>query len=553
IRPYVFISRRRPKKQKALELRWRHQTSLPKSAGYESGAYLGSAWKEVQRVELSVDRLFNGGLLIEKDPGEPRWTDHLVGFVETDRIPGGSRAIVGNFRIESGQGLVLWGPYGLSKGADPVATVTKHPRGAVGYTYADENSYLTGVAIESAFRGEEIMLFASRTPIDATFNTDETVRSIPTSGLHRTQSEIEKKNILREEIAGGRLTTFTAWGTVGMTAWWSRYSHPIQKTDPTRYHFAFNGKQNSVVGADWDITLARLNLTGEIARSQSGGSAFIGNAIVDINNLTFVLSCRHFDPDFHNPRSHSFGSAEVCNEEGVYLGFAGKLSPSTRVSLAYDLLRKPWRTYTTPVPTRGNDLLLQIEQKWSRTFSSILRARLRQDESLEKGSVPPGREVDILQNRFHHLLRFELRYHPTRWLQLRTRFEGITVLYPGIPGAIHCTTQKETGRLIYQDIRVEPHAHIRFSARWIFFDTPSYDSRVYEFENDLPGVLTIRSVYGRGIRWYLLCRWQTLPLIRLTAKFGSFIRFGVSSIGSGNDRIRGNTEREFGLQMDIVL
>ena len=40
------------------------------------------------------------------------------------------------------------------------------------------------------------------------------------------------------------------------------------------------------------------------------------------------------------------------------------------------------------------------------------------------------------------------------------------------------------------------------------FLTPSYATRVYEFEYDLPGAVSIRSLYGDGWRAYMLLGWR---------------------------------------------
>ena len=551
--PYITISIKKPKKQNFIQLRWRHQTRLPKSSGYQTGKYLGSAWKGYQRVVLSMSHYLRGGLLIEKDPGEIRWNDHYVGYIETNHIPGLSKLLVGNFRIEVGQGLVLWGPYGLSKGANPLSPAKKHSRGIIGYTYADENNYLTGTAVETKIRNIRMLFLASRTPLDATLNSDGTVKSLPASGFHRTASEIDKKDRLHETVYGGRLTSSWSWGTIGVTGWWNRYSKRINKLDHTRYRFDFQGNHNSVIGLDCDLYSGRFNFSGEIVRSKSKGWALIANSIADLGKTSFVISFRRFDPDFQNPHSHSFGSSQVNNEEGFYLGFTGKITPSTRVSIYYDLFRKPWRTYFTPVPTRGDDLLAQLEQKCSKSLTVTFRARFRRGETMGKGEAPSGRKVDILQNRIHGLFRCELQFRPTTRLRLRTRLETTIVSYPEMGVEITCPSHKETGLLLYQDIRVRLISQLTVSARWITFDTDSYDSRIYEFENDLPGVLTIRPLYGKGNRWYLLLRWETFRILRLTAKFISTLHEGVTYWGSGHDRIDGNADKEFRVQADLRL
>jgi len=551
LRPYLIIPKKNTIKKKSLNLRWRHQKRLQQVSGYKTGAYTGSPWKGYQRVAITRGRHFQTGLLIEKDPGEQPWNDHLVGYIETDHLPGQARLLVGNFRAEMGQGLVLWGPYGLYKGADPVAPVKKRSRGILGYTYSDENRYLTGGAIESRIRKIHLTVYASHTRLDASINSDETVTSFPASGLHRTESEVNKKNRLHETLVGGRVAYSKSWGTLGATGWWSRYSREVKREDPTRYRFAFDGEQNDVVGIDYDLFLGRFNLVGEIARSRSNGWALIANSIADLGKTSLVLSYRRYDPNFQNPHSHNFGSDQVCNEEGVYIGFAGKITPSTRISFYYDLFQKPWRTYSTPVPTRGDDLFTEFEQKIISTLSMTLRTRLRREENLEKGINPPGQEIDLLQDRIHYLLRFGLRFRPSPRFRLRNRLETVKVFYPEVRGENASPSREETGILFYQDMRIRPMKRLTLSARWILFSTDSYDSRIYEFENDLPGVLTCQPLYEKGTRWYILLQWQPVTFLRLTAKFTTTTHNGVSSWSSGYDEFPGDTDRQLGIQADL--
>jgi hypothetical protein len=551
--PYFTVSHRKPVKKTFFRLRWRHLRRLQKTSGYESGTYLGSPWKGVQRASFSCGQVLRGGLLMEKDQGEPRWNDHLVGYMECKYLPCHTRLLVGNFRVEVGQGLVLWGPYGLSKGADPVAPVKKRSRGFVGYVTSDENRYLTGGAIEIKRNSLCLTLLTSRKWQDAALNSDGTVKSLTASGLHRTESEIDKKKRLKETLFGGRITRSWSWGTAGVTGWWSRYSKEIKRTDPFRYRFDFQGDQNHVFGLDVDLFFHRLNLSGEIAKCSSSGWALIGNSILDLGNASFVVSYRRYDPNFQNPHSHSFGSDQVRNEEGFYFGLTVKITKSTQLRFYYDAFRKPWRTYYTPIPTRGDDLFVQLDKKFSPALAITLRARFRRGEKLETGTTSTGLARDLIQDRNHHLYRFVLQYRPSPRLKLRSRLETVNVSYPKIWGKISCPSHAETGLLIYQDLWIQPIPRLTITARWITFDTEAYDSRIYEFEGDLPGLLTIQPLYGKGSRWYLLLRYQTTRLLQLAAKFSSTTHEGVSSWGSGHDQLQGDTEHHLGVQVDLKL
>jgi len=59
----------------------------------------------------------------------------------------------------------------------------------------------------------------------------------------------------------------------------------------------------------------------------------------------------------------------------------------------------------------------------------------------------------------------------------------------------------------------------RYRRRWLVlhvsrFRTDSYATRIYEYEADLPGTVSIRPLYGSGWRGYaqVSCRWQRWTL-----------------------------------------
>jgi hypothetical protein len=241
----------------------------------------------------------------------------------------------------------------------------------------------------------------------------------------------------------------------------------------------------------------------------------------------------------------------VQNEQGVYFGVKGRVCRFTQFSFFYDMCHKPWRTYFTPVPTRSNDLFLQLNQKITRRLDLLLRIRCRQGEQTGSGFLPSGQGTDLLLDRFQNHYRIGFQYRPKRWIELRNRLEIVAVSYPENRGITSALGRKEEGFLLYQDIRMDIFNRIFISLRLACFDTPSYDSRISVFENDLPGVLTNRPLYGRGIRWFVLMRCPLFRYLELSAKYSRMIRYGVSSFGSGNDRIDGNMEQQLSIQGDV--
>ena len=118
-------------------------------------------------------------------------------------------------------------------------------------------------------------------------------------------------------------------------------------------------------------------------------------------------------------------------------------------------------------------------------------------------------------------------------LRIRGRYEYCNVSYDE-----HLKSGK--GQLFFGDVASEITGGLNFSARVIFFHTDDYDNRIYEFENDISGVMTNLSLAGKGMRWYLIARANPLPGIILEAKYSETFYSGVKKIGTGNDEITGD-------------
>jgi len=553
LKPYFKFRKDRPKRDFRINLRARQQKIIQESRGFQTNIYKGSPWKSYQHLAFKYDKLIKGKILIEKDAGEQNWNDHLTGYIQLHLEKNRVRVIVGDFRVESGQGLVFWGPYGLYKGADPIVPVRKKERGIQGSAYATESGYFSGCGLEVKSRWVDFTLIASHAPLDATIRSDGTASSFYMSGLHRTDKELQKRESITETLVGYRLSRSMLLGKIGLTHWMNQYSRKIIKDYMERSRFDFQGTRNHVIGIDWNFSINRLSVTGEAARSRSGGLAWIANGSYDMGACALILSCRDFDDDFQNPHSHCFASSDTQNEKGWYIGFSGRLLPESQINIYSDLYKKPWRTYYTTVPTIGNDLFISWDQKFKSSLRLHFRSRWRRTEELDQGHTNTNLEMVILRERQYQNCRFEINWKQKKKLSMRGRFEFVKVQYPKIQGEISCPTHSEKGFLAYWDCVFQPVAVFKCSFRWVTFQTDSWDSRVYEYERDLPGVLNIPPLYGKGNRWYVMGSVRIGRWFQVHGKFSQTLYQDREEIGSGYDQISGNKKEKLSLQLELKI
>jgi hypothetical protein len=147
--------------------------------------------------------------------------------------------------------------------------------------------------------------------------------------------------------------------------------------------------------------------------------------------------------------------------------------------------------------------------------------------------------------RLQSTYRFSYAYSVTSRIKLQQRFEYTTVQYAP-------SKREEAGFLSYVDISVRLSAlPVRYSTRFILYDTDSFDSRLYQFESDVQGNYSNPPLYGKGIRWYALVTIDFSSRFRMSAKYAETVHDGVTAFGSGDELIQGNTDSHFVLQADL--
>ena len=111
----------------------------------------------------------------------------------------------------------------------------------------------------------------------------------------------------------------------------------------------------------------------------------------------------------------------------------------------------------------------------------------------------------------------------------------------------------ERGMLVFQDMRTHPLPKLLVDARVIVFETDSFDSRVYEFESDLRGTFSNPALFGKGIRWYVVGRYEIIKAVDISMKYAQTIRSGVRTLSSGTSLIQGDLDNRLSVQLDVVF
>ena len=525
---------------------------IDKPVGFKNGTFTSSSTKIYNRMKIKLREKVEGGMLLEKDAGESSLDDLSLFYVAL-KPTRNIALLVGDYQLQFGQGLVLWSPYGFSKSSDAVYPIKRRARGQRGYLSVDENAALRGASAFVRWRNLEITSFVSRSNLDATQVTDEAVSGISATGLHRTENERSKKDVLQETVVGGRLAYGQAGLVIGGTFYRSSYDKLILNLQLERKRFAFSGDDNHVAGFDWAYQHTFFDFFGEFAASKSGGRAVVAGGRFDFGEVELALLYRNYDRDFHNLHAFGFGerNGETQNERGYYMGMTYRLSRSAKLNAYYDFYKFPWRTFFEPLPREGREFMAQLEQKFGGRVGILIRFRDKVRQETEKLTNEFNLEVSKFFEFHQRQFRLQLNYRLTRQVFLRSRVEFVHINLNGYGQALQ--GGNENGLLFYQDVRFKPSRRFQVTARLTFFNTDSFDSRVFQYENDLPGLITNRALHGRGRRWYLLLKYQPFRQMALHVKYSQTSRDDVDFIGSGSDRIDGNRDRRVAAQVEMRL
>jgi hypothetical protein len=537
-----------------IELRSRFSNDLQPSRGYLDTNYEGSRPKFYNRLIAKYSMkgyTFTGSLLTEKDAGEKSLTDHVGGFVEMKSPLILNQVLAGDYTLEFGQGITLWGSYSFSKGNEAVSGIKKKGDDIDSYNSVNEVQYFRGVAGKLKFPTSigdlSLYGFYSNNNIDASIDT--TLNMLSSSyedGNHRTESEIKRQNSGREKLLGGRLFYESKiFGTtkIGLTYYKSEYNMPFEY----KGLYDFSGTNSNALGVDYDIVYKNINIFGEWARSYTdkvGGVTGVKLLFFKLADVIFMV--RNYPKDFIMLHSYGFGeqSGTSQNEFGIYSGIRFKIGKLAVVNAYFDQYKFPYATFYNPVPTTGNDFLVFTEWNVSRNLKLFTKYKNETKEDVTKVINQYGIEEEKIYGRGQRNYRIQFDYDIFKKLRVRSRFEYVFVDYAG-----YLASQK--GMLFFSDLRATIFNNLVLDGRFVIFQTDSFDSRIYEYENEINGVVSNQGMYGKGRRWYLLLKYRPYKFMELSAKYAETIFEGAKSIGSGNDEIIGDLKNRFSLQLEF--
>lgn len=506
--------------------------------GFTEDRYTGSKIKNYNRLLIRQGGNYQLGVLTDKDPGEISYTDfvsfHLMmkntGFINT--------AVLGDYLLEFGQGLVLWSPYAISKSTDAIYPAQKRARGLRPYTSSTEANFLRGGSATVQYDKFRLTGFYSHNKIDASIDSiTGLITSRPVDGFHRTESEINRKHSAEETVYGTVIQYDPLSNlNIGLIAYHANLNNDIE---PSQI-FSLSGSDFNYVSFFYDAVYSNFKLFGEFAYDLTSVASLNGLQFSVTRNFDFITAFRNYPRNYSNYSGSGFGerAGATNNEVGFYTGFRWRI-PFGVLNVYYDQFKFPYRTFTNVSPSDGDEVLAELSLKPLKNTESKIRFKYENKDISQ--TIDDLRQVT---KRLRQSVRFEIIHSSSRTIRLRSRAEYNYF-------RVNSSGVKEDGYLLFQDIRYRPDNNLNLYGRIIFFRTDSFNSAIYEYENDLTGVMTNLAMYGEGIRWYFIARYKIFRMLSLSLKYSETYKPKETALSSGNNLISNNIDNRISFQVDM--
>lgn len=521
-------------------MRW----SRPLPPSYTRGVE-GEPYGYALRFRHTFDNRMRFGFTAENDPGEAFFNksnrhgfDFYSAHLFLQNLNRTVRVVaLGDYSARFGQGLLLLTGFATGKSAESL-NVIRSGRKLNAYGSFGETFFLRGGATTLAFgkhweftalvshRGRDGNL-AEPGDVDDLEDPEIAFSTLQTSGLHRTKSEVEDENAVRETIGGVSVSYQGRNGQVSLNGVHTAYNKSLELPDDAYRAFNFSGKTLTGLSLDYNWRYRNALFFGETAQSDNGGLASVNGLLVGAERrVTFVVVNRYLERDYQSIYSRAFAEVtKPANEYGTYLGVQIRPSKKWQIDAYADGWRHPWLRYNVSGPSSGREYQVRLQWTRSKTFSANM---VWFSETKERDSNVEGL-VGLLENQ-RDRFRIHVNYKVSPGLELRSRVEWTSARVDN--------QDRQYGFMAFQEAIFKPkNAPLSGVVRYSLFDTQSFDSRVFVFENDLFSAISIPAFSGRGARYFVNLTWRANDWLKLEARFEQTVKtLAVTTSGEEGKR-----------------
>jgi hypothetical protein len=479
----------------------RYGQVLERQAGYDTtrtSHYDGSPAHLQFRYEFTVKGHFGVRIAGEKDAGEAFFRgaqkygfDHYSGSVYVKDIRWLRCAVLGDFRLNFGQGLVLGSSMMAGKGSG-VSALRKFSTGIRPVATTNESECFRGGAVTLGNARWSGSVFAG--------TVEETDLTAIGGSLSYRRAHF---SLSAQAVCYGASADSARWRER-----WQALARP--------------GQMN--VGLSYHAVAGRQLFFGEVAVDGKAKPAMLHTAVFTVSPVfRMAAMVRYYAPGYDAPMGGAFRAASGDGGEfGVYLTGHLVLSKRVEADLFCDYYRLRWLSYQTEAPVQGMDAGLLLTCRIARRSELLFRYQWR-NKPKNRGGLDC---VHRIAEQGRH--KFRLQWNCTAFPFLKTKTEVSVVLNKD-----PAERRWYKGILMYQDMVFSfRRPQLSLCLRVAYFDTDRYDERLYAYENDVYYAFTIGSYYYQGMRAYCLLRYK-IQNFTVWLRMSRTRYLNKSNVGSG--------------------
>lgn len=471
------------------------------------------------------------------------------------------KIVIGQMHAQFGQGLTLWSGYGTRQAYN--TGIYRYAPGLRQNGAFTEYGYLRGIGTTVAIgKHLDVTLIYANTLRSATLPrkaaTDSTidwVQSLYLSGYHRTLTERNKKDQLREQLLGSHVEYHTDRLIVGATFAAMQLDKEMIPAEYVYNDNIFKGRQNLNAGVDATWRYKRLLLFAEAALCYNQPADTLPRNIkpAAVAGMELALSNEHqlsgqihyYDTNYHNLHSSAIGfNSTPQNEWGGGVYYHGHLPLDIQATASATWVKFPHMKYLIYAPSHACDYRVAMERPFILLPDLSLQVHYRYKE--RERNITPSTLVDghyLIEWTYRHQIQADLVFDNRR-LKLNSR-----AAYAHYQGD---DSKPVAGWLLYQDIQYHPKTiplNVALRAAW--FNVDDYEARINSVESDFIYNYNSNTYQYHGYRLYLLFRYDISSHWNIGIKYSYTHYLNRNDFGSGYDLIDVPHRQQWRVQMRL--
>jgi hypothetical protein len=531
-------------------VQWERKTQSSK--GYQLNTkgmrpYEGDDYRLLYRFRSSISNLYYFGISLEKDAGEkliwdPASKRYFFDFASAYLTVLPKKIVdqftVGDFNYRNGHGLIFGGNFFQSKNPVYWQSTWQIGNGFRPHTSSSEYGYYRGAGIQIKKTNWSLSSFVSNVSSDGTIQADQSISSVNTSGLHRTALEIERRQNMHVFQAGSSLSFCSNANDILMSLEYlhTALDYPLNSTLNYYNSKEFRGRSHDVIGVDLQKHYSSGVVFLETAFSSHQGKALYCGMLHNLSKHTiWNMQAWSANATFKSFQGNiPSRSSNFSDETGMYQALSTQVFKKLNLAIGISVYIHPHARYLKKGPTNGSEFTSRLTYQLKKKTVAFIQFRKIQEEATNVS------QKIIPQNRYYLMGDF-LQREDLNWeLHSRVQF------------GIFDFEQTEKSYCLTQSVGYK-HYKLKIKAQVSVFNSPSWDSRLYSYETDVPMAFSIPALSGEGVRISSVLTVKPIPKTELSMKLSHTLYNDVKTMGSGNDEVQGNTQTELKLQARLFL